>query len=132
MQIASYGISDFRTIFVRQETGHRYVTPEDMVKEHAKCVAAIRQHANERTVVVTHFLPLRGSIHKQFEGSPYNAYFTSDCSRLIEDVKPTLFLHGHTHSAADYTYGKTRVICNPRGYDRFENPKFDPLLTVDV
>jgi hypothetical protein len=27
-----------------------------------------------------------------------------------------LWTHGHTHDPFDYMVGKTRVVCNPRGY----------------
>jgi hypothetical protein len=27
-----------------------------------------------------------------------------------------LWTHGHTHDPFDYKIGKTRVVCNPRGY----------------
>ena len=35
--------------------------------------------------------------------------------------------------ACDYRIGKTRVVCNPRGYAPDElNPRFDPELVVDI
>lgn len=37
---------------------------------------------------------------------------------LIEKYQPTLWIHGHTHEKADYMIGNTRIVSNPRGYNR--------------
>lgn len=85
------------------------------------------------TVVVTHFLPHRKSIAKRFTGSPLNPAFCSDMSALIEETQPVLWIHGHSHDSCDYLVGKTRVVCNPRGYHPDElNPDFDPTLVLEV
>jgi hypothetical protein len=44
-------------------------------------------------------------------------------------------VHGHTHDSFDYQVNGTRVICNPRGYQREgvnENASFDPQLVIDL
>lgn len=85
------------------------------------------------TVVITHFAPTRQSIHAQFADSPLNACFVSDLETQILQWQPALWVHGHTHNSFDYQVGKTRVVCNPRGYapgGEIENPKFDPNLTL--
>jgi predicted phosphodiesterase len=42
-------------------------------------------------------------------------------------------VHGHTHESFDYEIGKTRVVCNPRGYASIEeNRGFRPDFTVEV
>ena len=44
-----------------------------------------------------------------------------------------LWIHGHTHESFDYEIGKTRVICNPRGYAPIEiNKEFKPDFNVEV
>jgi Icc-related predicted phosphoesterase len=35
---------------------------------------------------------------------------------FILEHQPRLWIHGHTHETFDYRIGKTRIICNPRGY----------------
>jgi hypothetical protein len=35
------------------------------------------------------------------------------------------------HSSFDYHVGKTRIVCNPKGYGR-ENRRFDPALVIDI
>jgi hypothetical protein len=48
---------------------------------------------------------------------------------MMEEGRPALWVHGHTHDSYDYWVGSTRVVCNPRGYDD-ENIAFDPVLVV--
>jgi hypothetical protein len=56
---------------------------------------------------------------------------------LMEDFilqhQPRLWIHGHTHESFDYKIGKTRVVCNPRGYAAIEENKgFRPDFTLVV
>ena len=46
----------------------------------------------------------------------------SDLSEFILD-RPgiKLWTHGHTHENFDYMIGSTRIVCNPRGYDGYED-----------
>ena len=87
------------------------------------------------TVVITHFAPTKGSISPKYVGSPFNGAFVSDLEAKLLEWQPALWLHGHMHDSFDYRVGKTRVVCNPRGYvpgGKAENPKFDPHLVVEV
>jgi Icc-related predicted phosphoesterase len=57
----------------------------------------------------------------------------SDMDELILEHQPCLWIHGHTHESFDYEIGKTRVICNPRGYAPIEiNKEFKPVFTIEV
>jgi hypothetical protein len=85
------------------------------------------------TVVVTHHAPSRRSIHARFAGSLLNPCFISDAERLAG--RAALWIHGHTHDSFDYDLDGTRVLCNPRGYQRDgvnENAAFDPCLLAEV
>lgn len=87
------------------------------------------------TVVVSHFAPTRLSIGPLFENSPINASFVSDLEDRINVWQPALWLHGHTHGSFDYQVGKTRVICNARGYAKNginENPEFNGSHVIDL
>jgi len=84
------------------------------------------------TVVVTHFLPHRRSIHPKYEGDQFNPAFASDLARLV-GPPVSLWIHGHTHESLDYVVNGTRVVCNPRGYLPMEpNFAFDPRFVVEV
>ncbi len=68
-----------------------------------------------KTIVITHHAPTYWS----WGGSPMAPGRFSYCN----DLRPLMYkhnieawFHGHTHQIRDYQCGKTRVLCNPRGY----------------
>lgn len=81
------------------------------------------------TVVVTHHLPHRRSVPERFHGDPTNAAYASDLSRIIEEGRPALWVHGHTHNSCDYVLETSRIVSNPKGYGD-ENDAFDRGLVV--
>jgi len=87
-------------------------------------------------VIVTHHAPSYKSLNVELYGSPdlpIQAAFYSHMDDVVEEIAPKLWVHGHTHSSADYMIGETRVVCNPRGYAGYdENPDFDPALIVEI
>jgi predicted phosphodiesterase len=87
------------------------------------------------TVVITHHAPSRSSIHPRYDGALLNACFVSDAEHLLDAGRVALWVHGHTHDSFDYTLGRTRVVCNPRGYARngvCENAQFDADFIVEI
>ena len=50
-----------------------------------------------------------------------NGGFASNLSEFIMD-RPQIkvWQHGHMHNVSDYMMGETRVVCNPRGYIKYE------------
>jgi len=84
-----------------------------------------------RTVVVSHHVPHPKSISPQFESHPLNPAFVSDLSQIIENRKPNIWIHGHTHCSCDYFVGQTRIICNPHG-GAHPNPQFEWQKVVAI
>jgi hypothetical protein len=83
--------------------------------------------------VVTHFLPHAGSVAPQYEGSPLNRFFlAADAQPLVEERGARLWIHGHTHVSFDYQVGKTRVVCNARGYPAEPGTSLNPALVIEV
>ena len=60
--------------------------------------------------------------------------YASNLSRLLG--RSRLWVHGHIHDNMDYSFGMTRVLCNPRGYTdpsgEHMNGLFQPDLVVEV
>ena len=83
-----------------------------------------------KTVVVTHHLPSLMSVATRFSADILSAAFASNCDDLVE--RADLWIHGHTHDCFDYSLGKCRVVCNPRGYPREHSNGFRPGLVVEV
>lgn len=67
------------------------------------------------SIVVTHHMPHVGSIDPQYASSPLNRFFLHSVGDELVG-RPRLWVHGHTHTSADYRVKSCRVVCNPFGY----------------
>lgn len=127
-------LNDFRVI----NEGDWVFSPIDSVNLHNKSLAFLKiklaEKFNGKTVVVTHHLPSKLSVAERFKSDALSACFASNLDRLFG--KSELWLHGHTHDSFDYVSSGTRVVCNPRGYCRYEgggeNGSFDPGLILEI
>ncbi|MGU3421810.1 metallophosphoesterase [Methylobacterium sp. D54C] len=135
---ARMGLNDHRVIRWTRETRPRLFQPEEARALHVasrkfleEALGQVADASTRAHVVVTHHAPSAGSVAPRFAGSPLNAAFASRLDNLIWAARPALWVHGHTHTPFDYQLGKTRVLCNPRGY-LGENPGFRPGLVVEV
>ena len=138
MRDARVGMNDHRLIAWMRKPEWQRFRPEEALAMHVASrrflESALRPDADSTLrahVVVTHHAPAAASIAPRFVGKPLNADFASRLDDLIENGRPSLWVHGHTHSSFDYRLGQTRVLCNPRGYPG-ENPYFQPGLVVEV
>jgi predicted phosphodiesterase len=133
MNDARQAISDFRMIRYGATEFFRPELAREMHLAQVKWLEGkLAEEFDGPTVVVTHFLPHRRSIHPKYEGDEFNPAFASDLAHLVAPpVK--LWIHGHTHESFDYLVNGTRVVCNPRGYLPMEpNPAFDPRCVIDT
>jgi Icc-related predicted phosphoesterase len=103
-------------------------------EENRRAIKFLTDNMREGDIVVTHFAPSQQSVTPKFKEALSNCWFVSDIEPLIEERKPALVIHGHTHNSFDYMIGPTRVVCNPLGYlSRGEwNRDFDDNFTVSV
>ena len=103
-------------------------SPEDAVEEHRKSLDYIKTvYADTppwmNVVVVGHHTPSHTSCHPRYKDDQImNGGYHSDLSEFILD-RPgiKLWTHGHTHEMFDYMIGSTIIVCNPRGYDGYED-----------
>ena len=98
---------------------------EDAVADHKKMLNYINIVTQDKTkcyVTVTHHAPTPLSIAEYYKGDTLmNGGFHSDLSEFIMDrPQIKLWTHGHMHNVSDYMMGDTRVVCNPRGYVKYE------------
>lgn len=84
------------------------------------------------TVVVTHHAPSTKSVSSQYAGDPLTPAFVSGLDDLILAHQPHCWIHGHTHESFDYRLGRTRVLCNPRGYGQENLNAFRSDLVITV
>jgi len=85
------------------------------------------------TVVITHYAPLHQSLPHEIRIDDAAARrLAVDLRELIVPSNIALWIHGHIHARQDYFCGRTRVVCNPRGYADDVEPRFDPGYVVEV
>lgn len=94
------------------------ITSADILKEHARDKAWLADivRPEEKTVVLTHHVPLTTGIPEMYRGNPKNGGFYVDMSEFILDYKPDVWCCGHTHYFRFDTVGSCGVYCNPWGY----------------
>ncbi|WP_279483213.1 metallophosphoesterase [Aureimonas sp. SK2] len=137
-------MTDWRRIRWQGRMHTRHV--RHYIHEHERQLAAIEtvlaSPFDGPTVVITHHAPTRRSLDGGRCYEPVDAAYASDLDDLIRRYEPDLWIHGHVHHNLDYMLGRTRIVCNPRGYVvRHQSPKmeptiensfFDPGLVLDV
>jgi hypothetical protein len=104
-------------------------TPEDAMEDHKKMmdyIQVVTEFLGENTkkfIVVGHHTPSTFSCHPKYKHDTLmNGGYHSDLVDFILDrPQIKLWTHGHTHESFDYMIGSTRVVCNPRGYDGYED-----------
>lgn len=114
-QLVSYG-----------KTMNARLMPEDVVNEHKDFLNVLKTqmdiHNDKKFIVVGHHAPSKLSTHPRYKDEVImNGAYSSDLTEFILDhPQIKLWTHGHTHEAFDYMIGGTRIVCNPRGYIRYE------------
>lgn len=127
-----------KDIFTFQERDATFC-PEDTVEDHKAMLNVIREAVAAdpagKFVVVGHHSPSKLSTKPQYQDDVIvNGAYSSDLSELMLDhPQIKLWTHGHTHHEFDYMIGTCRVVCNPRGYDGYEQQAVDwKLKTFEV
>jgi predicted phosphodiesterase len=136
---AQSAMNDF--IYIRSDVKNTFeLRPSETVAWHNRSrkfiEAELRKPFAGKTVVVTHHTPSRRSVHPRFRNDPLTPAFSSNRDDLLA-LGADLWIHGHTHDSFDYMAGRTRVVCNPRGYGRgvgpiSENRDFRADLVVQI
>jgi Icc-related predicted phosphoesterase len=135
---AQQSLNDFRLI----RNGTWNFSPLDSVELHKASVKFIEDRLSVPfdgpTIVVTHHAPSYQSVAPRFKDDLLSACFASRLDHLMDGEKTELWCHGHTHDSMDYSINGTRVIANPRGYNRSgidgaeENDHFNSSLIIEV
>jgi len=131
-RIRCYGLSG-------SEGAYRKLKPQDTLLCHYKSTQYFKFIASEKRdqkiVVITHHAPTYVSMSPHYKSDfLMNGGYASELSDIIMDNENiALWIHGHTHSPFDYMVGDTRVVCNPRGYLKYDQNAIDfKVKTIEV
>lgn len=91
-------------------------------------------------VVVSHHAPLMESLKEKYlledknsSNWLFSGFYASDLTDLVIKLQADYWIHGHVHEVKNYVKGKTRVLCNPRGYaNREVISGFDPCALISL
>jgi predicted phosphodiesterase len=112
--------------------------PDDVVKAHMLArfflTEELRKPWHGKTVVMTHHLPHPLCVHERFRADPLNPAWMTNMDDVIAANDIAVWCHGHTHDNVDVEVHDTRILCNPRGYDKYRalNPDFDPEFAFEI
>ncbi|MFQ5605560.1 MAG: metallophosphoesterase [bacterium] len=130
-------MTDYKRIRLGPDAGYRKLRPADTILYHHQSVKFLEQKLRQKivgaTVVITHHAPSSKSLPAQTQNDILNPSYASDLEWLVAKYQPDLWIHGHIHQRFNYPFGKTRVICNPRGYFPDEiTPGFQSDFVVEI
>lgn len=137
MSASLRGINDYRLIRLSNKGG-RTLHPADTAEWHDRHAFWLRERLampfDGRTVVITHMAPSFNSVASRYRDDILSCAFASCLEDLVSQAD--LWVHGHMHDSFDYSVGRCRVVCNPRGYPgrtkQAENARFDPNFVVQI
>ena len=147
---AALRMNDFRYAKSGTGTARSRLTPDRLQALHARHRRYIEDVLGAPfdgpTVVVTHHAPsakslMRGYVHVGEDHT--DGAYSSDLEIVMKEYAPALWIHGHVHTAKDYSVGATRIVSNPRGYTwreearhggglKSEQSGFDPAKVVEL
>lgn len=127
-------MNDYR--YIRHKAWHK-LRPEDTQAAAVAARSWLQQQLAEPfagpTVVITHHAPSTESLGTRVRGGGLGT-LDACYANAWEDLfgEQVLWIHGHTHRAADYTLLGTRVVANPRGYPGEEVAGFNSGLVLEL
>jgi predicted phosphodiesterase len=133
MQTAERGMTDYQLISKDQQP----IRARFILEVHTQAVKWLTDQLSQPfsgpTVVITHHLPAFTSVPEDFKNNDLRFAYASNLFSLILSKAPEVWIHGHVHTSFDYRIGKTRILCNPRGYiPKQPNLRFNPQCIIDL
>lgn len=121
------------------QNGYSKLAPVSTAIRHKKSLGyietVIAEQPDKKFVVCTHHSPSFQSSHPKYANDALmnGAYHSSLEDFILDHPQIKLWTHGHTHDCFDYMIGDTRIVCNPRGYEGYEQPSgWNPELILEI
>tara|TARA_R110002096_G_scaffold78934_11_gene185513 strand:+ start:1497 stop:2243 length:747 start_codon:yes stop_codon:yes gene_type:complete len=132
--MATRYISDYDAI--KYGVSNRSIKSSDVLKFHQRSMIWLNREIEVapegKRVIVTHHAPSEKSLSGESGNNVINAAYASHLDQTVNDSDADLWVHGHIHKHSDYMIGKTRVVCNPRGYSDSPNKEFIPDFVINL
>lgn len=138
-----YGMNDYeyiKKIYGTNQVGK--LIPSVTIEEHEKTLAYFKlildnpKNALKKVVIVTHHAPTSLSVTDRYKDDHLmnGGYHSKLDDFILDNPQIKYWVHGHTHHKHDYMVGDyTRVLCNPRGYEYYnEETGWDPTETIEL
>jgi predicted phosphodiesterase len=133
-----HGMNDYARIRFFDGRRHRSLKPTDTVRIHIDSLLWLQSQLGKyraqgrKIVVITHHAPSFRSVPEKYQKDVISAAYASHLDELVESSGAVLWIHGHNHGPSDYMIGKTRVLCNAKGYPEETGTGFNPGMVVTV
>lgn len=86
-----------------------------------------------KLLVMTHHGCHPDCIAECYRSSKVNSAYMSDLSKLIDGIKPDVWIYGHTHQTKSFEYNGVRIVENSLGYVEYDGCKhFNKEAIVEV
>jgi predicted MPP superfamily phosphohydrolase len=128
-------MGDYKRITFEQDGVYSKLRVSNILNIHQKSLTFIlentkRDYPEQKVIVVSHMAPSINSVNEMYYGDKNNYFYYSALDKYFyeEEFQCDFWIHGHMHSVSDYEIGRTRVICNPRGYVTEMEHGFNELL----
>ncbi|TLX15759.1 metallophosphoesterase [Rhizobium sp. MHM7A] len=129
------GMKDYKKISWQKSPWQR-LTPArtiGMHRESRSFIAKTLEARNGKAVVASHHAPSIQSMSETDGANTSAPSYASNLEALIEELKPSAWVHGHVHRSNRYRIGQTEILSNPRGYgDNEKGTSFDPSFVFEV
>lgn len=143
MHMANRRMNDHECIIGHRGSGPYDVSTRfravDAVKENKftrqKIVEFLSKYKDDKlTFVMTHHAPSWACVSRGFSIDILSyAYANTGLDDMILDGDgPAFWIHGHMHKRDMFDHGKTKIICNARGYFRHQRTEDFEWKTLDV
>ena len=134
-------IDPLYSLYIAKNMNDYHIVKNNSIKVttelHEKALAFLRESlvvkkSGMKVIVMSHHCPTMKA-PEEYRGGHLNSAYGTDLTGMIEEFKPDLWVHGHTHVSHDYMVGDTNVVCNPRGYAGHDtNAEFNSELIKEV
>jgi Icc-related predicted phosphoesterase len=128
-------MGDYKRITFEQDGVYSKLRVSNILNIHQKSLTFIlentkRDYPEQKVIVVSHMAPSINSVNEIYYGDKNNYFYYSALDKYFyeDGFQCDFWIHGHMHSVSDYEIGRTRVICNPRGYVNEMEHGFNELL----